>query len=797
MDRQDDTCRFCPPPLRLRLASGPKLLIGLLAAAAVLVALGLVSSHARAADSPTETLELHPGDNFVGWVAEPIAVADIFEQISAATLIYTWNADSRSYRHAIRDVGGTLERLDPGMSARIRIDGRRSVKWERSLEPAKGMVTLYTGVNWVAWNGRDEWPLDQVARGIGTSLISIEVEERGIVYQPNNNIAEAIEPLSGESTLRRGDALRVTVNRDLRWLQPTGMMPKIVWAGNPSQSLRDKITLDIQETVYYFATSFGVETDFADTTVLIWHTIEEAVDYQDTDQRPQLYLSGDALRTKLSNDAGGWGTAWGHVAAACWWQPPCPFPRGKHERGRDLMAHEWFHYLQLQISGRHWWTVSPEWMLEGTAMWGGDNGLQIADEVTSVADDRLWRKRLAKATTATLRSAEERNDPWQYQLGLLAIDLLVEHSTSDAPIEYFRQLYPQGVGRDRLWQRSPGWDEAFVNAFGLDNDRFYAEFESWRQDLSVDSPPERTEPSLRGSVLNTDGKASTGFWVNAAPYDGEYKAGRIRRNGVGPDGNFVIDLEANTVQRVWLTRGNCTLWLSKKGLTMSEPEPGEYRDLDTTSLQPLDLVLPSEGCQAEVQIVVESLRGDDRLIEAFLANDTNSYWASENRYGVLTATLPRIGEYTLTIRVGGCDLHYQEGRLVASQDEAQTIIVGEKPVMLGVRIPSDLCNLRVSGRLIDSEGMPLHDVYVFITGATGDGTRTGMYTGKEGTFSFEAPQSGRYALQYIEFETQCRGFYRVTGATTDYATADVLNVGSEDVTGIEFVVPSDPSSLCE
>ena len=783
---------------RLLLVSKSRLLLGLLATAAVLLAFGLFPSDARAADAPTETLELHPGDNFVGWVAEPIAVADIFKQISAATLIYTWNADSRTYRYAIRDIGGTLERLDPGMSARIRIEGRKTVKWERPLTPAKGMVTLYSGVNWVAWNGRDEWPLDQVARGIGTSLVSIEVEERGIAYQPSGNIAEAIEPLSGKSTLRRGDALRVTVNRDLRWLQPTGMMPNIEWVGTFSPNLMDDIITDTLRVLDFFAEEFAVETDFSETTVMVWNGVEAAVEHETAGKWPDFNIaSPEHLRTKLQHDAGGWADSWGLVVAACWWDPPCPLPRGEHERGRDLMAHEWFHYLQLQISARHWWTVSPEWMLEGTAIWGGDRGVGVADGVTTIASDQLWRKREASRSSATLRSAEERNAPWQYHFGTLAVDVLVERSNHDAPIEYFRQLHPQAVGADRRWVNEPTWGEAFRLAFGIHADAFYGDFASWRNELPRASGVTPTEPRLQGTLHHSDGTPASGFWINAAAHHGERKAGRIRRNDVDPDGNFVIDLEANTVQRVWLTRGNCTLWLSMEGLTTSMPEPGQYRDLDTTSLQPLGLVLPSEGCQAEVQIVVESLRGDDRLIEAFLANDTNSYWASENRYGVLTATLPRIGEYTLTIRVGGCDLHYQEGRLVASQDEAQTIIVGEKPVMLGVRIPSDLCNLRVSGRLLDSEGMPLHDVYVFITGATGDGTRTGMYTGKEGTFSFEAPQSGRYALQYIEFETQCRGFYRVTGATTDYATADVLNVGSDDVTGIEFVVPSDPSSLCE
>ncbi len=204
--------------------SCPRLLISLIALGAIVVAILIATTVAQAADADTETIELEPGDNFIGWVAEPIAVADIFEAIPAASLIYRWHADTRHWQYAIREVGGNLGVLVPGMAATIRIEGNQSVEWERPLTLASGMVTLHSGVNWVAWNGRDEWPLDDVARGIGKSLVSIEVG--GQIYEPDTE--STIPPI------RRGDALRVTVNRDLRWLQPTGMMPNVVFVGDIS-----------------------------------------------------------------------------------------------------------------------------------------------------------------------------------------------------------------------------------------------------------------------------------------------------------------------------------------------------------------------------------------------------------------------------------------------------------------------------------------------------------------------------------------------------------------------------------
>ena len=183
----------------------------------------------------TATITLQPGDNLIGWVAEPIGIEEVFAAIPEAKLIYHWDASSRAWRYTIRGVGGSLTALEPGMAAMIRIIGDKPALWERPLTPAKGMVTLYRGVNWVTWVGRDEWPLDQVARGIGKSLVSIRV---GDVTWP----APLDSSIDDLPTLRRGDALQVTVSRDLRWLQPTGIIPDIEWVGPVPQSLRDTMT---------------------------------------------------------------------------------------------------------------------------------------------------------------------------------------------------------------------------------------------------------------------------------------------------------------------------------------------------------------------------------------------------------------------------------------------------------------------------------------------------------------------------------------------------------------------------
>ena len=758
--------------------SYPRLLISLIALGAIVVAILIATTVAQAADADTETIELEPGDNFIGWVAEPIAVADIFEQIPDAKLIYTWSGDSRSWPYAISEVGGNLETLDPGMAAMIRISGSDPVEWERPLTPAKGMVTLYSGVNWVAWSGRDEWPLDDVARGIGKSLVSIEV--RGQIYEPDTE--STILPI------RRGDALRVTVNRDLRWLQPTGMMPNVVFVGDISQSLENSMSADIRDLVDYFADTHAVETDFSNTTILIWHTAEDAVAYQDSDPEYPFHLGGEGLRIYLEEDASGGGTAWGMHLKSNWWDA-----NPRQSIFKTHVTHEWFHYLQIQFTD-FWATAGlpPEWILEGSAVWSGNKGIRIAEGHQSFEETRREYLANAKGTSATLRSAERRNTPWQYQLGLLATDLLVERSGADAIVEYFRQQQPQPIGANRRWVAPTSLDDAFVAAFGMEIDDFYTEFEEWRDALPGRRVRDSGDPRLSGNLHDAHGEPAVGFWIYATPHKGEHKAGRIRRAEIQDDGGFTIDLREDTVQRLYFERDGCILWLVDNGLTTTYPKAGQFRDLDTRSLPTLDLKLPEDACESQLSVSILRLRGDDRQIHVFIENDERGFWLSQDAIGTYAAIAPSAGSYGMYVRIGGCDLWYGPNRLVPLREDSQLIEIGEAEAAIEVRVPTDLCMSQISGRLITQDGVPVAGVWLAAHGNEGRG---GAQPDQTGVFTITVPQAGSYRLSY--WIDGCAVVHAESGATTDWHRATPITVADEDVTGIEFVVPDDPASLCD
>ena len=475
---------------------------------------------------------------------------------------------------------------------------------------------------------------------------------------------------------------------------------------------------------------------------------------------------------------------------------------------------------------------------------------------------------------------------------MLAHDLLVRRSGDDAPIEYLRQLHPQSVGGERRWQRSPNWEEAFSNVYGLTPSQFYEEFEAWRGELPHQGPRYdyyQGDRTLRGSLSSVDGTATSEFIISAVPYENEVEVGQVRSASVDEEGRFRIELRPDTIQRLRFTRDDCTLWLTDDGLTATKPAAGEYRDLDTANLPRLDLKLPAGACGGAIaEVEVLRLRGDDRRVLVGIPSEDGLVWGSPHRWGdTYKVSAPHAGRYRVLVRVGGCELWYAAGGLVATEENADEIELGDALVSLEVRIPPDLCVLRaevdvlrlrgderrvvvgfhsnsgfawgtpdgdgdtyklyasrpesaqvmvevggcrlwfagdglvateeepdpiqlgdavaslevripddlcvrqISGRLIDADGAPISGVWL----AAYEGWKYGSTApDTNGEFTITVPDSGAYQLSFEVDD--CRIRYSLSRATTDWQQATRISVEDDDVTGIEFVVPADPASLC-
>ena len=754
----------------------------LLAAALI----GFVSVSVRANDpEATSTTTLEPGRNFVGWVSEPIGVEEMFAALPEAKLIYHWDASSRAWQYAIHDVGGPLKTLEPGMAAMIWITGDKPVLWERPLTPAKGMVPLYRGVNWVTWVGRDDWSLDQVARGIGQSLVSIRIGE--VTYS-----APLDDSLDEFPTLSRGDALQVAVNRDLRWLQPTGIMPKVVWAGEPSQSLREDVDGDVRAILDFLAEEFAIESDFSETTILLFSSIDAAVEHAESGAGPRLLYSPERLRSVLETGWQAEAQPWGFFMWACGWEsrppPAC------HGNKAAVVAHEWFHVLQDRLSTRHP-HLSPTWMSEGTATWL--NWRLPAEFVSaSYEDQRQWAVDRVARTTEPLQAGENGFYSWVYHLGAVVADRLVEKHGIDSLLEFDRQLYPQLIGEDRRWVQEPTWHEAFEGVFGITVEAFYDEFSTWRETLPEPTQTREVDPDdvqLSGTIHHSDGSAATEFIVFVQEYVGEIPIGLEQTSVVNDAGEFAFYVEPETIQRLRIAKDACELWLTDDGLIVGRPPGGQYRELDTRKLTALEMTLPDSACENKLSVSVATLHGDNREVDLLLNSEDGERWFGLSTSGSdgRTVYAPEAGRYRLRVTLDGCNLWYHQAGLVASSERGALIDLAEQPVHIQVRVPDDLCIRKLSGRVVHEDNTPVRGVHLR---AVNREVQADDVTSSDGSFTITVPDSRDYNLFF--YDDGCSIDYSASGATTEWDKITWIPVGDADVTGIEFRVPQNPADLC-
>ncbi|MYE06335.1 MAG: zinc-dependent peptidase [Chloroflexi bacterium] len=192
-------------------------------AVAVALSLSLWLTQALAASEPPppNLRILQPGDNLIGWVGYTASPQDLFDQIPEVELVYTWDAETSTYRFAARGYLASLQTIEPGMGLVVRVAGDDPVEWHQPTVADGEWVPLQAGPNLVAWTGPSGTPIELAVRSIGDSFTHA-------LYANGENSELALfesdsrpgsEP---QHQLRRGDGLWVFNTTETSWLQPSG-----------------------------------------------------------------------------------------------------------------------------------------------------------------------------------------------------------------------------------------------------------------------------------------------------------------------------------------------------------------------------------------------------------------------------------------------------------------------------------------------------------------------------------------------------------------------------------------------
>ena len=294
--------------------------LGIAAALLIALALLLPTVLANAQEPPESGTRLEPGVNLVGWVGEATPVSQLFDEIPQLESIWAWDAELRDWvvagRGAPEWLGG-LGRVWTGMGLRLVLRGEEPFVWQRSTEPTRGLVKLRTGWNLVAWSGADQTPIDDAVKGIGWSLRTVRrwhsatqdwttwtSPERSAQLIAAANVDQGADDNSEMPGIRRGEALWIEVARAVNWLQPTDILPRLVFPGGASAQLQARVRQDLKATLAFYRTQYGIQAD-PDFTIYAAKDVDALIQAQKDDGEDIGEAEAAGMRAQW-NRAGAW-----------------------------------------------------------------------------------------------------------------------------------------------------------------------------------------------------------------------------------------------------------------------------------------------------------------------------------------------------------------------------------------------------------------------------------------------------------------------------------------------------------
>ncbi len=811
------------PPYNPLPYAPPMRLLTLAAAALAALLLTIALANAQEPPEPQTATRLEPGINLIGWVGEPTSVSQLFDEIPQLEVVWAWDAELDDWIVAGRGAPeglGWLWRVSPGMGLRLAVGGEEPFLWQRSTEPTSGLVELRTGWNLVAWSGADGAPIEQVAKGIGWSLRELRrwnaANQRWTTWTSPERSAQLIAASAADQgatdkesdpvTVRRGEALWVNVARSVNWLQPTDILPRLVFPGGASDELQARVREDLESVLAFFGQQYGIQANPTDFTIYI---------HKDADALIQAFKDDGAHIDDAAAAHIRAGAATAHVTAG----GDIVIPQTRWLEGsrttsdiawvRYTLTHEYFHVLEDHLVGDEYLSGldpwRPLWLIEGGAEWvashhqvfDGSNTWEVAREgqLPAITED-----------TPSLRSTEYRNAAWEYTLGWLAIDRLTREADIGRYVEFWRQLAPTEIGPHGRWASSPGWRTAFQEIFGRSVSSFYADFEAWQQEQAAASgatanPGDDDARWIRGRVTDESGAPVTGALVGASQVERgvlELLGGKAE---TGADGAFAVRAPRDGDYLIqFYFAADCSLYYSEGELIGGSVwQKAQTITVAGSDVRGVNIRLPQNACgQIRGQVVNaagEPLAG----VSITRGGGLCAYPQQTASDGTFTVAVDNSDDYALSLRLtDSCTIHYRSGEstltLLHIGYGTQIGIADNGVNGLRLQVPSDLCRHRVGGSVEGIErflSSSEEEVVVLLCRAVDTLCVTRRHLDRDGSFTVAVPTAGSYWLEY--YLDGCYLYYSPTGLTGNIAEAMRFNAGERDVrTGHRRV----PAGLC-
>lgn len=706
-------------------------------------------------------LQLESGEHLVGWLGDSVSAQDIINRIPGIESIHAWDPVLQAFIEP--------DDLTAGRGHLVRIRDGEEVTWDRPLTPVKSRIRLHRGRNLVTWLGPDDWPIDHVALGIGRALVKAEWD--GGEYVPSD--AALSEPLP---RLKRGTALWIEVSRTVNWLQPAGVMPTIVFAGETSEEIKQTVRRDSVDVMNHFADEYGVQPDGSILTVYIPADPDSLFDALDLDG---WNVTDESVR-RIWYKAGGWANAEGYVVVKTELWGPDEWHNehgtyGEYTLGRYVMAHEYYHSIQQQTSS----TDAAQWLVEGGAEWAEAN-LRRLDAHSSFHEE-LARQRVemlngeAPPLDHTVRSMDEN---WHYTIGALAYHQLALSSGEESLLDFWRAHLPEPLGPLGRWETRQPWQHAFHDVFGFTVESFYKEFSEWRAALAP--------ASIHGRVIGPDESVLPYVKVlgRAERLEGNYDYFTTYTDALG---QFELSVPDGIAANVGVDLGGCEVYYASGGLAY-EWDAAEHVRPGSSRRTAVTIALQEDTCVWRISGRLSTASGGLVDVNWVYARSTGirAHSAPNARTGDFTISVPSNGSFELSVWLdeAQCWAYYQLGGATGARDKAARVLVDGSDVQ-GLRfvLSDSLCSTAISGQLLDAEGVAVPDVRMELR-YENHAWAGSDETDQDGRFTITVPEPGRFVLN-SNLEG-CRVYYRRGSPTTNRDRAAVIRIEESNQAGLRL-----------
>ena len=796
-----------------------------LAIATALAALLLSAGLAGAQDPPeTATVtRLEPGLNLVGWVGETTPVSQLFREIPRLEAIWAWDAELRDWIVAAPGAPewlGGLGRVTAGMGLRMQLGGDQPYLWRRSTEPTRGLVKLRTGWNLVAWSGADGAAIGDVVKGIGWSLRTVRrwdaANQQWVTWTSPERSAQVLANTGADQgrgdeeaeavSIRRGEAFWIEVARAVNWLQPTEILPRLVFPGGASTALQARVREDLQAVLSFYRDQYGIQAD-PDFTVYVAKDVDALIQaYRDDGE--EVDEADEASRRALWDRAAGWAGS-GIVVKQSQW--PDDLSDGEIAWGRYVVTHEYFHILQGQLSGTGTGTTGTAWLVEGTANWVDDEHKVFDGELTR---EELHNTLLSAITnnTPTLRSTENGNRTWHYTLGWLATDRITSDVGPDSPIEFWRALASTESGPHGRWTSAVDWRTALHQVSGQTASEFYVDFNVWLFEQAAANPATANSYDgnwIRGRVTDEDDNPVAGVFVNAIRVEGETSVGWNQRAETAADGTFAVRAPEGGDYRLSVDINDCTRYyrngqLINDGNQWDDLYQARPIKVGQSDVSDINIQLPQNVCRGQIRgrvvgtndeplaglgilacrpqmchtgyaigtVVLDGASPDVSFAVQYVATTPD---------GSFTVTPGLLGVYLRLVLNDTCSAWYTSTGLTSDRGMAATIAVDNGDSKeVSIQVPSWMCRWQIRGRVAQADGRPLADTYISAClEVDGDCvSRLGGDTDDNGSFAITVPAEGDYRLWFDR--EGCTVHFRSGGFTTNWQERSIVRVEGRD-----------------